>query len=61
MCLTNVALFGFGKTINALDAWANGKDVAMVTENDKKSQWMPLVSHTSRNIYQVERHCAKPQ
>ncbi|KAL3424209.1 cytochrome P450 [Phlyctema vagabunda] len=40
-----ITLFGFGDTIGALDAWAKGEEVAMVTENDNKSQWMPL--HTN--------------
>jgi len=39
-----IADFSFGTTINALDSWASGEQLAMVEKNDEKATWMPVVS-----------------
>lgn len=36
--------FSFGSTVGALDAWAAGRELAMVAKNDELASWMPVVS-----------------
>lgn len=38
------AELSFGKSINSIDHWAKGQEVAMVAKNDEKATWMPVVS-----------------
>ena len=40
------AAFGFGEEIGALAAWQSGKELDMVKENDEKSQYIAIVSHS---------------
>ncbi|SCV51695.1 related to trichodiene oxygenase cytochrome P450 [Fusarium fujikuroi] len=37
--------FSFGTTINALDSWASGEQLAMVEKNDEKATWMPVLTN----------------
>ncbi|KAG5769729.1 hypothetical protein H9Q73_013478 [Fusarium xylarioides] len=39
--------FSFGTTINALDSWASGEQLAMVEKNDEKATWMPVWTRKS--------------
>ncbi|KAL6912555.1 hypothetical protein FSST1_010315 [Fusarium sambucinum] len=37
--------FSFGTSINAIDSWAGGKQLAMVEKNDEKATWMPVLTN----------------
>ncbi|CEI68061.1 unnamed protein product [Fusarium venenatum] len=37
--------FSFGTSINAIDYWAGGKQLAMVEKNDEKATWMPVLTN----------------
>lgn len=39
------AEFSFGTSINAIDCWASGNQLAMVEKNDEMATWMPMVCH----------------
>ncbi|KAM5386582.1 hypothetical protein ACJZ2D_000545 [Fusarium nematophilum] len=39
------AAFSFGKSIQAIDSWANGNELAMVAKNDEKATWMPILTN----------------
>ncbi|KAJ4185229.1 hypothetical protein NW755_008673 [Fusarium falciforme] len=39
-----MSTFSFGKSIEAVDSWASGKELEMVAKNDLKATWMPVVS-----------------
>ncbi|KAH6880346.1 cytochrome P450 [Thelonectria olida] len=39
-----ISEFSFGKPIQAIDAWADGQELAMVAKNDEKATWMPVLT-----------------
>ncbi len=51
--LTCIADFSFGRPVQALEAWKNGLDIAMVQKNDEKATWMPLVSTRQPGITEI--------
>ncbi|KAI8667509.1 hypothetical protein NCS56_00887400 [Fusarium sp. Ph1] len=40
-----MSTFSFGKSIEAVDSWASGKELEMVAKNDLKATWMPVFTN----------------
>ncbi|UPL04164.1 hypothetical protein LCI18_015098 [Fusarium solani-melongenae] len=40
-----MSTFSFGKSIEAIDSWASGKELEMVAKNDLKATWMPVLTN----------------
>ncbi|RSL68920.1 hypothetical protein CEP54_002506 [Fusarium duplospermum] len=40
-----MSTFSFGKSIEAVDSWAKGKELEMVAKNDLKATWMPVFTN----------------
>ncbi|KAI8668433.1 hypothetical protein NCS55_00869100 [Fusarium keratoplasticum] len=40
-----MSTFSFGKSIEAVNSWASGKELEMVAKNDQKATWMPVFTN----------------
>ncbi|RSM15960.1 hypothetical protein CEP52_000429 [Fusarium oligoseptatum] len=40
-----MSTFSFGKSIEAVNSWAKGKELEMVAKNDLKATWMPVFTN----------------
>lgn len=48
--LTTPAEFSFGEALSAISTWSKGEEVALVSKNDEKATFLPLVRAMGREL-----------